>query len=102
METKKKIALITGGSRGLGRDMAISLAKNNVNILITYHSNANKAEEMVNEIKALGQEAAAFQLDTANTKSFDAFIAQITNHLKEHENYPNFDFLINNAIVFIE
>ena len=48
METKKKIALITGGSRGLGRDMAMSLAKNNVNILITYHSNANKAEEVVN------------------------------------------------------
>jgi len=97
METKKKIALITGGSRGLGRDMAISLAKNNVNILITYHSNADKAEEVVNEIKALGQQAAAFQLDTANTKSFDAFIAQITDHLKEHENHPNFDFLINNA-----
>ena len=97
METKKKIALITGGSRGLGRDMAISLAKNNVNILITYHSNADKAEEVVNEIKALGQQAAAFQLDTANTKSFDAFIAQITDHLKEHENHPNFDFVINNA-----
>jgi len=97
METKKKTALITGGSRGLGRDMAMSLAKNNVNILITYHRNATKAEEVVNEIKALGQEAAAFQLDTANTKSFDAFIAQITNHLKDHENHPNFDFLINNA-----
>lgn len=97
METKNKIALITGGSRGLGKDMALSLAKTGVDVLITYHSNADKAKEVVTAIEALGQKAAAFQLDTANVKSFDGFIAQITNHLKEQESHPNFDFLINNA-----
>ena len=97
METKNKIALITGGSRGLGKDMALSLAKTGVDVLITYHSNADKAQEVVTAIEALGQKAAAFQLDTANVKSFDGFIAQITNHLKEQKSHPNFDFLINNA-----
>jgi len=97
METKNKIALITGGSRGLGKDMALSLAKTGVDVLITYHSNADKAQEVVTAIEALGQKAAAFQLDTANVKSFDGFIAQITNHLKEQESHHNFDFLINNA-----
>ncbi|WP_299522074.1 SDR family oxidoreductase [Winogradskyella sp.] len=92
-----KTALITGGSRGLGRDMALSLAKKGVDIIFSYHSNTAKAEDVINEIKALGQDAKAFLFDANDYKSGQAFIASATNYLKEKNDSPNFDFLINNA-----
>lgn len=95
--TKSKIALVTGGSRGLGKNMAISLAKKGVDIVLTYNSNKQKADEVVAEIQSLGQKAIAFQLDTGNVKAFDEFFRQVTEHLEEHTGSPNFDFLINNA-----
>ena len=94
---KNKIALVTGGSRGLGRNMAINLAKKGIDVILTYHSNKEEADHVVSNIQALGQHAAAFQFDAGNIKSFDQFIAQITDHLKEQTGQPNFDFLINNA-----
>jgi len=95
--TKSKIALITGGSRGLGRNMAINLAKKGIDVVLTYLSNKQKADEVVAEIHALGQKAVAFQLDTRNVKLFDEFFRQVTTHLKEQTGQPNFDFLINNG-----
>ncbi|MGX5688748.1 SDR family NAD(P)-dependent oxidoreductase [Arcticibacter tournemirensis] len=95
--TQSKIALVTGGSRGLGKNMAISLAKKGVDIVLTYNSNKQKADEAVAEIQSLGQKAIAFQLDTGNVKAFDEFFRQVTEHLEEHTGSPNFDFLINNA-----
>ncbi|KAA8485803.1 NAD(P)-dependent dehydrogenase (short-subunit alcohol dehydrogenase family) [Arcticibacter tournemirensis] len=95
--TKSKIALVTGGSRGLGKNMAISLAKKGVDIILTYNSNKQKADEAVAEIQSLGQKAIAFQLDTGNVKAFAEFFRQVTEHLEEHTGSPNFDFLINNA-----
>ncbi|MBT28791.1 MAG: short-chain dehydrogenase [Thalassobius sp.] len=95
--TENKIALVTGGSRGLGRDMAINLAKKGIDVVLTYNSNQQKAEEVVAEIKALGQNAVAFQLNTGDVKAFDEFISNVTTHLKENTGSPNFDFLINNA-----
>jgi len=92
-----KIALITGGSRGLGKNMAISLAKKGIDIVITYNSNKQEAEKVVTIIQSLGQKASAFQLDSGNVKSFDDFFKQLTNHLKEETGSTNFDFLINNA-----
>ena len=53
METKNKIALVTGGSRGLGRDMALNLAKQGNDIVITYHSNKEKADEVIAEIECI-------------------------------------------------
>ena len=97
METRNKIALITGASRGLGRDMALSLAKKGTDILFTYHSNKAAADEVIKEINTLGQKALALQLDTAKVASFANFIAEATTHLKEETGSPNFDFLINNA-----
>lgn len=97
MATKKKIALITGGSRGLGRNMALSLAQKGTDILFTYNSNRQAADEVVAEIEALGQKAWALQLDTANSSQFDGFLEQAGNTLQEHIGSPNFDFLINNA-----
>ena len=71
--TKRKIALVTGGSRGLGRDMAINIAKKGIDIVLTYNSNKQKADEVVTEIQSFGQKAFAFQLDTSNVKVFDDF-----------------------------
>jgi NAD(P)-dependent dehydrogenase (short-subunit alcohol dehydrogenase family) len=94
---KSKIALVTGGSRGLGKDMSLNLAKKGIDVIFTYHSNKQEAEKVVAEIEALGQKAKTFQLDTGNIKSFDVFFKQVSEHLKENTGSPNFDFLINNA-----
>src|SRR5690349_3368943 len=97
MSAKNKIAIVTGGSRGLGRDMVINLAKNGNNVIFTYHSNKNEEEKVVAEVVSTGQKAIAYQLDVSNTKGFDSFVTQVSTHLKEHEGSSNFDFLINNA-----
>ena len=95
--TVNRIALVTGGSRGLGRDMAINIAKKGIYVVLTYNNNKEKADEVVSEIQSIGQKAFTFQLDTSNVKVFDEFLKQLTAHLKEQTGSPNFDFLINNA-----
>lgn len=97
METKNKIALVTGGSRGLGRDMALNLAKQGNDVVITYHSNNEKADEVTAEIESLGQKAIALQLDTSKVADFDAFIDSFKEALKSISGESTFDFLINNA-----
>ena len=92
-----KIALITGGSRGLGKNMAISIAKKGIDIILTYNSNKEAADAVVAEIKAAGQKAMALQLNTGNIKSFGAFIETLSATLKESFSTDRFDFLINNA-----
>ncbi len=92
-----KIALITGGSRGLGKNMALSLAKKGVDVVLTYHSNQQESERMAAEIQSLGQKAYVFQFDAGDIKSFDDFYQRVTNQLKEERGSTNFDFLINNA-----
>ena len=94
---KNKIALVTGGSRGLGKDMALSLAKKGIDVVLTYHSNKDEAEKVVAEIQSLGQKGYVFQLDAGDIKSFDDFFKQVTERLKEETGSQNFDFLINNA-----
>ncbi len=97
MSNKSKIALVTGGSRGLGRNMAINLAKKGIDVLLTYHTNSNEADKVVKEIQSLGQKAFAFQLDAGNIKLFDDFFIKLKQHLTEHTGSANFDFLVNNA-----
>lgn len=97
MNTKNKIALVTGGSRGLGKNMALAIAKKGIDVMLTYNSNKEAADNVVSEIQSLGQKAIAFQLDTSDTKSFDNFIKQSTSWLQEQTGSPNFDYLINNA-----
>ncbi|MCW4470802.1 SDR family oxidoreductase [Flavobacterium sp. MFBS3-15] len=97
MDTKNKIALVTGGSRGLGRNMALALAKKGIDVILTYHSNKAEADKVVAEIESMGQKAVAFQLDAGNVASFDSFFAEATAHLLEKTGSSNFDFLINNA-----
>lgn len=97
MNTGNKIALVTGGSRGLGRNMAIALAKKGIDIVFTYNSNRPEADKVIAEIQTLGQKASAFQLDTGNLSSFNDFFKQVSAYLNEQTGSPNFDFLINNA-----
>lgn len=97
METKTTIALVTGGSRGLGRNMALSLAKKGVDVIITYHSKKEEALAVVAEIERAGRKAAALQLDAGHTGSFDAFTGELKKELRNTFHAERFDFLINNA-----
>ena len=97
MSTKNKVALVTGGSRGLGKNMAIAIAKKGIDLILTYNSNKEAADKVVSEIESLGQKAVAFQLDTSKVNVFDNFVKQTTEYLQEHTGSPKIDFLINNA-----
>ena len=97
MSTTNKIALVTGGSRGLGKNMALSLAQKGINVILTYNSNKNEAEAVVTEIKKTGVKAATLQLNAGDIKSFDGFIDQVKGILKATFHTDRFDFLINNA-----
>jgi NAD(P)-dependent dehydrogenase (short-subunit alcohol dehydrogenase family) len=97
METNNKIALVTGGSRGLGKNMALNLAKKGINVILTYNSKKEAAQEVVAEIEKTGQKAAALQLNTGDIKSFDTFFGQLKTVLKDTFKTDHFDFLINNA-----
>jgi NAD(P)-dependent dehydrogenase (short-subunit alcohol dehydrogenase family) len=92
-----KIALVTGGSRGLGKDMALSIAKKGIDVLLTYRSNEGQAKEVVQEIEKLGQRAAMLPLDMTDFAQLDSFVANITATLQSKWNVAHFDFLINNA-----
>ena len=93
----KKIAIITGGSRGLGKNTALSLARKDIDVILTYQSRATAAQDVVAEIEALGCKAVALQLDVANSSDFDAFVARVKEALKATWGRESFDFLINNA-----
>ena len=97
MSTKSKIAVVTGGSRGLGREMVLNLAKKGLNVIFTYNTNKGEADKVIHEVIALGQKATAVQLDVSNSGSFDDFVKSTTNYLTENEGNHNFDYLINNA-----
>lgn len=97
METQNKIALVTGGSRGLGKNAALKIAAKGIGVIVTYQSKKEEAEATVNEIKHLGVQAAALQLNVADTKTFDAFFTEVKAILKSVFNAEKFDFLINNA-----
>jgi NAD(P)-dependent dehydrogenase (short-subunit alcohol dehydrogenase family) len=97
MTNNSKIALVTGGSRGLGKNMALSLAKKGINVILTYNSKHDEALQVVAEIEQLGQKAAALQFSAGEISSFDAFIIKVQETLKNIFNTGHFDFLINNA-----
>ncbi len=92
-----KVALITGGSRGLGRSAALKLAERNVDIILTYHSNEQAAQQVVDQIKQKGQKAAAIQCDTRDVTLFDTWAKTLGSVLKEQFGRDTFDYLLNNA-----
>jgi NAD(P)-dependent dehydrogenase (short-subunit alcohol dehydrogenase family) len=92
-----KIALLTGGSRGLGKDMALKLAQQDIDVILTYRSQQAEAAAVVAVIEALGRRAVALPLNVADTSTFEAFFTQVTTVLAETFGTSNIDFLINNA-----
>lgn len=92
-----KIALVTGSSRGLGKEMAMRLAEKGADVLVTYRSNQQMAAETVQAIEALGRKAVAFALDTGEAASFTSFYDQVQATLQKHWNRSTFDVLVNNA-----
>ena len=97
MSTQTKIALVTGGSRGLGKDMALSIARKGIDVILTYRTNEAEANAVVSEIESIGQQAASLQLDMAQFDSLEHFMQQVLKTLQLKWNTQSFDFLINNA-----
>mgnify|MGYP003750996019 FL=1 len=92
-----RIALITGASRGLGRNTALAVAHGGGNVVLTYRTNAEEAQAVVAEIEALGRKAAALQLDTGDVEAFPAFVEQLRAALHATWQRETFDHLVNNA-----
>lgn len=92
-----KIAIVTGGGRGLGRSTVLALAQRGVDVILTYQSNRSEAEAAVGEIVALGRKAVALQLDVGDASSFPAFAAEVRSALSTHWQADRFDHLVNNA-----
>jgi NAD(P)-dependent dehydrogenase (short-subunit alcohol dehydrogenase family) len=91
------ITLITGGSRGLGRNTALSVAQHGGDVVITYRSRRDEADAVVAEIGALGRKAVALPLDTGKSGTFAAFAESLAKVLRETWNRDTFDHLVNNA-----
>jgi NAD(P)-dependent dehydrogenase (short-subunit alcohol dehydrogenase family) len=92
-----QIALVTGASRGLGKNMALNLAKKGVDVIITYNSNEQEAQCVVSEIQNMGQKAFALQYDASKINNLDTFVDTFQATLNSEFNSDKFDFLINNA-----
>jgi NAD(P)-dependent dehydrogenase (short-subunit alcohol dehydrogenase family) len=96
-ESSPSIALITGGSRGLGRSAALHLARHGVDIVLTYQQQKDAAQALVQEIQQLGRKAVAIQLDVGNIASFPSFIQSLSVALTTQWHTDRFTMLLNNA-----
>jgi NAD(P)-dependent dehydrogenase (short-subunit alcohol dehydrogenase family) len=94
--SRAKIAIVTGGSRGLGRNTVINLAKRGVHSIFTYNSNRAEAEKVVSAVREAGAKAVALQLDAGNVSSFDAFVKSVQTAFAGL-GAERFDYLVNNA-----
>ncbi|ENK6268864.1 MULTISPECIES: SDR family NAD(P)-dependent oxidoreductase [Klebsiella] len=93
----QRIALVTGGSRGLGKNAALKLAAKGTDILLTYHSNHQAALDVVAEIEQKGVKAAALALNVGDSSTFDAFASEVAQVLAQKWGRTTFDYLLNNA-----
>ncbi|MGA8234694.1 MAG: SDR family NAD(P)-dependent oxidoreductase, partial [Candidatus Acidiferrales bacterium] len=94
--TQPKVAIVTGGSRGLGRNTVINLARRGVNSIFTYKSNREEADKVVAAVSEAGAKAAALQLDTGNVRLVDTFVGSVRSTLSGF-GVDRFDYLVNNA-----
>ncbi|MBI1224536.1 MAG: SDR family oxidoreductase [Bacteroidetes bacterium] len=92
-----KIAIITGGSRGLGKDMALAVARKGLDVIITYNTQPEAANEVVAEIESLGQKAAALPINLLKISGIDAFVAALSETLASKYEGRKPDYLVNNA-----
>ena len=92
----EKIAIVTGGSRGLGRNTVLNLARRGVHSIFTYNSNRAEADKLIAEVSELGAKASALQLDAGKIATFDPFVRQVSVALREM-GAERFDYLVNNA-----
>jgi len=95
--TPTKITLVTGASRGLGRNTALSIARHGGDVVVTYHSRSDEAQAVVAEIQALGRKAVALQLDTGDITAFAPFAERLRAALRDTWSRDSIDHLINNA-----
>ena len=93
----QRIALVTGGSRGLGKNAALKLAAKGTDLLLTYHSNRQAALEVVAEIEQKGVKSAALALNAGDPSTFDAFASEVAQVLAQKWGRTTFDYLLNNA-----
>ena len=91
-----KIAIVTGGSRGLGRNTVLSLARRGVSCIFTYNSNRAEAEKLIHEVAESGAKAIALQLNAGKISTFDTFVKSVAAALAEL-GAERFDYLVNNA-----
>ncbi|RWC58452.1 MAG: SDR family oxidoreductase [Mesorhizobium sp.] len=96
MQPENKIALVTGGSRGLGRNTVVSLARCGVDSIFTYNSARAEAEAVAAEVAAIGRKAIPLQLDVGQASTFDAFAEKVRDTLVGL-GAQRFDYLVNNA-----
>jgi NAD(P)-dependent dehydrogenase (short-subunit alcohol dehydrogenase family) len=92
-----KIVLITGGSRGLGKNMALHIAKQGNDVIITYHTKKEEADKTVSEIDKMGRKAVALQLDVSDASTIGTFANQVKSILQSEFSTTKLDVLINNA-----
>lgn len=97
MSNEGKIAIVTGGSRGLGKQAAMSLALRGIDVIITYHTKKEEAEAVVRHIEKGGRKAAALQLDAGRTEGFADFEQRLLALLEKKWGARQFQFLVNNA-----
>ncbi|WP_193129841.1 SDR family NAD(P)-dependent oxidoreductase [Enterobacter hormaechei] len=94
---RERIALVTGGSRGLGKNAVLKLAAEGTDIILTWNSSQQEAQEVVREIEGKGRKAAALQLNVGDTASFARFAQQVKESLTHVWQRDTFDYLVNNA-----
>lgn len=92
-----KLALITGGSRGLGKNSAITLADKGIDVVFTYHRNQSAAQTVIDAIESKGGKAAALQLDVGDISHFPTFVASLKSTLENNFGRDRIDYLVNNA-----
>jgi NAD(P)-dependent dehydrogenase (short-subunit alcohol dehydrogenase family) len=91
------VAIVTGGSRGLGKNSALHIARGGSDVILTYRSEAAQAHAVVQEIEAMGRRAVALPLDVSDSSSFASFAEQVRSALATHWQRQDFNFLVNNA-----
>lgn len=92
-----KIAIVTGGSNGIGKATALELAGRGQGVILTYNSYADRAKKVVDEIEGSGGKAAALKLDLTDRTSFAAFAEEVKGKINELSGRTTFDHLINNG-----